>query len=773
MSPETLIGMELGKGVLQRQLGQGTMGTVYLAYQAHAQRQVAVKIFLPASLLEKSEQGEFRQRLHQEIARGGKLEHPHILAILDYGEHQDLAYEVMPYIAGESLQALLNRSGALPFTQIQQYLEQMADALDYAHLQGVLHKDIKPGNVLLAPEGKLLLADFGLASITTEKNFARARQALPGILNYIAPEYVLSQATDQRADLYSLGAVLYHMVTGAPPFKGTSLSATAMMHVKAPPASPCSLRKDLPQAAGQVILRALAKRRDDRYSRAQDLASAFRLALEAEQILPSTEQESSALDALSDLANGGATAKMARVSVSRGGSLFHPKWQTLSTSGGKEEPAIARAIPPTPILSTTTETVASLADQQQSPLFPPTSSPEQLESSWQRESSPPPPSASQGIKRTGLLSFANSQLTTDKQPGNQIPFPQKSVSNSSLKLENPPVENTEELRAAGPGLPQNTTSLLSALSTFSQNGDNTGTIKLTESVKIVQLPVAGQPGRFVTGFLPSLSAEQVAETSTKATGKHLKLIGLVLVLLMIVAGSGIFLWTTHGHSNQAAQLSSTPDASLSATARATATMEANIILSDDLSQNIHDWPVGQKGNFIYTFKNNAYYISNNDARQSASALLPGKVISGSFAYSLNMEQIKGDTTSPNDQFGMILYATIHNTGNTQIDKFYAFEVVNKAGGEYQFWKYDNSKNSTSPWTSLWTKSFGKEFLQGNGSAHANTFKVIADGKMFTFIVNGKQVGTMKDSSFTSGSIGMLVNLNGAQVAFSNLLVTHS
>src|SRR5579871_2079433 len=121
MSPETLIGMELGKSVLQRQLGQGTMGTVYLAYQAHTQRQVAVKIFLPASLLEKSEQEEFRQRLHQEIVRGATLEHPHILAVLDHGEHQGLTYEVMPYIAGESLQELLNRSGALPFTQIQQY----------------------------------------------------------------------------------------------------------------------------------------------------------------------------------------------------------------------------------------------------------------------------------------------------------------------------------------------------------------------------------------------------------------------------------------------------------------------------------------------------------------------------------------------------------------------------------------------------------------------------------------------------------------------------
>lgn len=99
-------------------------------------------------------------------------------------------------------------------------------------------------------------------------------------------------------------------------------------------------------------------------------------------------------------------------------------------------------------------------------------------------------------------------------------------------------------------------------------------------------------------------------------------------------------------------------------------------------------------------------------------------------------------------------------------------MVNKANGQYQFWKYDNSK-SGSPWTVLWTKNFGKEFSQGSGPSHVNTLKVIASGKMFTFVVNGKQVGNSKDSSFFTGSVGMLVNLNGAEVAFSNLLLTHS
>jgi hypothetical protein len=154
--------------------------------------------------------------------------------------------------------------------------------------------------------------------------------------------------------------------------------------------------------------------------------------------------------------------------------------------------------------------------------------------------------------------------------------------------------------------------------------------------------------------------------------------------------------------------------------------------------------------------------------------LPDAPLNGPFTYTLTMEQVKGDLTSSSNLFGMILYATVQNPpGKPQVDTFYAFEIQNNAGGQYQFWKYDNSKNTSSPWNELWTKNFGKEFKQGSGPSHVNTVKIIATGKMFTFIVNNKQVGTWKDHSFSSGTAGMLVNLDGAEVAFSHLLLTHS
>jgi serine/threonine protein kinase len=752
MNPETLIGMALGKGVLQRLLGQGTMGAVYLAYEKDLQREVAIKVFFRACVLEESEREEFQTRLKQAIALGASLEHANIVATLDHGEEEGLVYEVMPCMVGGSLQALLNRSGALSFVQIQSYLEQLAAALDYAHTRKILHRDIKPSNILLTSQGDLLLSDFGVAGLTTEKNFARTRQPLPGMLNYIAPEYVLGRAGDQRADLYSLGVVLYQMVTGTTPFKGATLSETAMQHVKVAPASPCSLRQELPEAAGQVILRALAKHPGDRYTNSQELATAFRQALESAQFLSTqdkprkADESPNALALLEDLASGGATSKIARISKSkRSSALLQTTTTELDNPGTQVQEQVQG--------NTASGTEASIS------------------------------SVLPGPKRSGLLSYANLPIDTGVPSVTNGQEKSEQVANASLKLESQQASYTEELRATSSGKMQSMTGLLSAFSNFPQNGENTGTIKLTEPVKIVRVPIAGQPGRFVTGVIPiatqELSNEQVEQPLLARLSKRTKLVSLLLAALLVLIGSGFFLWSAHSHNSSAAQKihRSIADVSASATTHATETMQANIILSDDLSQNIHDWPVGTQGDFTYTFKDKAYHIANNNQNQSAPALLPNKIVSGSCTYSLTMEQIKGDETSPNNQFGMILYATVQNTGGKQIDKFYAFEVLNMSGGEYQFWKYDNSPNQTqdgaSPWTKLWHQSFGKEFRQGSGSSHANMFKIVANAKTFTFFINGKQVGSFKDSSFSSGGVGMLVNLDGAEVAFSNLLLTHS
>lgn len=795
MSPEALIGMELGNSVVQRLLGQGTMGAVYLATQAD--HQVAIKVFLPAAPLAEVDKEAFLQRLEEIVAHGASLDHPRILAVLNHGRQEQFVYQITPYVAGESLEALFTRSQGLPFVQIQHYLEQLAAALDYAHARGILHGDIKASNVLLTPTGDLLLSDFGLARLTIEKNFASTRRAVAGMLNTIAPEYVLNQAVDQRADLYSLGVVLYQMVTGTAPFDGTSLGEVAMKHVKNTPPSPRSLRADLPPAAEQVILRALAKRPADRYAHARDLASAFRLALEVAQPAAAENKATHTLNTLAELAQTAAE----QAAAPRTGGLFDPKWRTQTRTASLMPatdmqpaalPEMARPAtggPPEENISAQPTSSAMPMDEQPTNPVPLTqrgfaggSEPGkpvgQALPPFQYPSAPlefsPTTGAADSIKRTGLLSMARHQSNPLSSTGTQESQSQ-SLRDGALQLADTPANNTEELRGVAAQQGASPTGMLSALAQLSNNGDGTSTMKLTESVKIVQVPIAGQPGRFMTGYLPAQPTEQPPPAISKRISTRMKIVSVMLAVVLIATGAGIFL-TIQGHSRTTSkpQAQVTPNVQASAVAQASATANANTILSDTLSQNINQWPIGSQGWYNCAFENNAYHIANHDQQKSATVLLPNKMLNGPFTYTLTMSQIKGDQTAPNNLFGMLLYATVQNVpGKPQVDKFYVFEILNTANGQYQFWKYDNSKAGSSFWNELWNKNFGKEFKQGSGPNHANTVKIIATGQMFTFIVNGKQVGTWKDHSFSSGSVGMLVNLNGSEVAFSDLLLTYS
>jgi serine/threonine protein kinase len=752
MSPDTLIGREIGKSVLQRLQGRGTMGAVYLA--SRAGRQVAVKIFLPASALEPAEHEEFSQRLEKVIAQATSLDHPSILAILDYGRQAGLTYLVMPYIGNENLEALLKQTGALPFARVQRYLVQMAAALDYAHTRGVLHCDLKPANILLTPEGNALLSDFGLAGLTTEKHFARVRQAHPGMLNAIAPEYVLGQPISLRADMYSLGAVLYQMVTGLPPFQGNSLAEVAVQHIKGRPLPPCTLRPDLPRAAGEVILRALAKQPDERYACARDLASAFQLALDA--AFPDAPRPTSALDMLADLASG-TTAAVGHTTSPRTGSLFDPKWQSsasLPVSGG-----------PLAIDAQTTAAQPPLSGSLTS--SDPGSQTMAADTTSTGPFVPPTPSGN-STRRTGLLSYAPRQ-TLQASPAEQWPTRDQRQANGQPAEQADVFARSANLLDIPAAQPLQPPTGLPASVFGSIDDKQTHASPFMDAMNATWTSTTAQPDPPTATGLPPAQFAGPNKARLAYRNRWLQISALLMLILVTVAAASVFLLTRNQGSAPPRALKQTSQ--LTIHAQATATASAYIILSDTLSQNTHNWPVGSQGWYTCSFEGGAYHILNSDKNRSAPALLPGETITSPFMYTLTMQQIKGDETVFNNLFGMILDASIQNVQGKQIDRFYAFEILNKTGGQYQFWKYDNSKNG-NPWKSLWTKNFGKEFSQGSGPAHSNTVKIIATGSAFTFLVNGTQVGTIKDSSFSSGSLGMLVNLNGAEVAFSSLLVTH-
>ncbi|TMC24405.1 MAG: serine/threonine protein kinase [Chloroflexi bacterium] len=220
MNAEALIGTVLGTCTLQKLIGQGGMGAVYLAQQSRPRRQVAVKVLLPMWPSSHRHHAAFLERFRRETDAAAALEHPNIMPVHEYGERDGLAYLVMPYMSGGTLRDEMECVGQLPLAKALNYLDQMAAALDLAHERGVVHRDIKPANILMTQEGRLVLSDFGLVKVLAEGQSGPSRLTGAGVPvgtpDYMAPEQVLGSEVDARADLYSLGCILYQMVTCLP-----------------------------------------------------------------------------------------------------------------------------------------------------------------------------------------------------------------------------------------------------------------------------------------------------------------------------------------------------------------------------------------------------------------------------------------------------------------------------------------------------------------------------------------------------------------------------
>jgi serine/threonine protein kinase len=774
MNAEALIGKVLGTCTLQKLIGQGGMGAVYLAQQSRPRRQVAVKVLLPITPLASNQHAAFLERFQRETDTIASLVHPNIMPVHEYGEADGLAYLVMPYISGGTLHDEMERQGAMPLPRVLGYLDQIASALSAAHERGIIHRDTKPANILMTLEGRLLLTDFGLVKIVADGATPQARLtgigAPMGTPDYMAPEQVLGGEIDARADLYSLGVILYQMITGITPFKGDTPIQIAMQHLQVPPPAPRSLRPDLPTGAEQVLLRALAKRPADRYMRVQDFVSAFHLALVAAGVQ------------VEDMQVGAPTTLPAesRLSSPRPRSLFDPVWQKNDGQGNQQNVQA-----PTGILPPAHTPLPPQVD------FPPS----QVPAGYTL------PTELEPARRTNVLrpiAFGTFSAQPDAASPVPPPFAEISPITGAAQAAVPPV--------GAPGAIQAPDASQGAIGTFQVPGFNagatgtlltingypaqttTGTMKLTQSMKIVQVPIAGQPGRYLTGFLPVIpttpenppppAQEKEKEEDTSRKGWLLskgKTVTLLAAVFLILLSSGTF-WFIHARSSSTAQdqmfANATPNVRATAAAQASATAQANIILTDPLSQNAHNWPVGSKGAQRYIFEGGAYHIINNDTH-AAIALLPDETPPTSFAYMLSFYEVKGNDSSVNNQFGLVVRYSTHQSGGKVSSTFYFFDIANMQGGQYQFWKYDDSFGpDVNPWTNLWSHPFGREYHFGHGPTHQNTFEISCNGSKFTFIVNGKQVGTAQDNSLASGQIGMLVNQQGTEVAFSNLLLTY-
>jgi serine/threonine protein kinase len=296
-NPDTLSGTRLGSCLLESPLSISNMGAVYLARQDRPSRYVAVKVIHRQLASDPQVWQLFLARFHREADATATLDFANIVPIYEFGETGDLAYLVMPYLPDGSLATRLEKRGPLPLSLTVQYVEQVAAALDYAHARGIIHRDVKPSNMLLHPDGRVLLADFGIAlpvqlsEVTSRPNSWSARthndttltqagEAM-GTPEYMAPEQVRAGVLTPETDQYGLGIATYELLSGQTPFRGGDVPTVLRRQVQSMPPSLLTLCPELPTQVEKVIFQALAKDPTRRPPTAGQFAGALRAAAEA------------------------------------------------------------------------------------------------------------------------------------------------------------------------------------------------------------------------------------------------------------------------------------------------------------------------------------------------------------------------------------------------------------------------------------------------------------------------------------------------------------
>ena len=285
---KTLVHESLGRYQIEAEIERGAMGVVYRARDPKIDRLVAIKT-ISLSGQDPLEEQEYRERFLTEAQAAGRLSHPGIVTVFDAGEDPKTRepYLVMEYVTGQSLGAIMSSGQRrLPMAKALGFALEVADALDYAHSQGVIHRDIKPANILITEEGRAKVTDFGVARL---KHAApRQNGQVVGTPAYMAPEQWAGGEADSRSDLFSLGVVLYSMLTGFRPFQGNSAQTVCFKVLNAEPVPVTSLAAELPARLDQIISRAIAKDPNDRYQRGAEMAAAIRQFLRSQASVDET-----------------------------------------------------------------------------------------------------------------------------------------------------------------------------------------------------------------------------------------------------------------------------------------------------------------------------------------------------------------------------------------------------------------------------------------------------------------------------------------------------
>jgi serine/threonine-protein kinase len=282
LSGGLLTGSHIGAYEVHDLLGRGGMAEVYRGRHSRLDRTVAIKVLSSAL----ANEGDFRRRFEREAQSIAALKHPNIVGVFDFGDVDGMYYMVMEFVAGQSLDRFLAQTGALPIDQSLPIVTEIAYALDYAHGEGVVHRDVKPSNVMLEPVHptesnslglRAILTDFGIAKLINKEG--TKTDGLTGTLDYMAPEQIrVSQDIDGRADIYALGVVMFQMITGQLPYVGENPAAILMGHLQEPIPDVRRYAPDTPAPVAAAIVRAMAKEPDDRFGSTREFVDALKMA---------------------------------------------------------------------------------------------------------------------------------------------------------------------------------------------------------------------------------------------------------------------------------------------------------------------------------------------------------------------------------------------------------------------------------------------------------------------------------------------------------------
>ncbi|MBS0170154.1 MAG: serine/threonine protein kinase [Nitrospira sp.] len=264
----------LGRYHVVKELGRGAMGVVYLGKDPTIQRFVAIKTMRLDDLDSAEELKEFRDRFFREAESTGRLSHPNIITVHDAGEQEGLTYIAMEYLEGTLLSCFCQKSTLLPSKQVLEIVATVADALDYAHGQGIVHRDVKPPNIMLLKQRHVKVMDFGIAKLATASKTQPS--LIMGTPRYMSPEQATGKDVDGRSDVFSLGVVLFELLTGERPFDAENMPALVTRITKAPHAPLLKYRQDLPPRVQGILDRALQKDIPNRYRHAGDMAQDLR-----------------------------------------------------------------------------------------------------------------------------------------------------------------------------------------------------------------------------------------------------------------------------------------------------------------------------------------------------------------------------------------------------------------------------------------------------------------------------------------------------------------